>query len=99
MIPSVEKETQVASCLDMSQEKAHRQIVGLLGYDDLNVVPTGPCRDYLTTLVLIAKGYNFGGITFDEAVDKIHCTNWSDTDRDTEERKTILESGKFYRFN
>lgn len=98
MIPSPEKQKQIPSCSNMSQNKALNQIKELLGYDDLDIVPTGPGRDYLTTLVLVARGYNFGGITFEEATEKISGTDWNKTDRETEERKKILEAGKFYRF-
>lgn len=98
MISSPEKQKQISSCSNMSQNKALDQIRELLGYDNLDIVPTGPGRDYLTTLVLVARGYNFGGITFEEATEKIRGTDWNRMDKETEERKKILEAGKFYRF-
>jgi hypothetical protein len=83
----------------VSSEKALNQITELLGYDDLNKVPTGPGRDYLTTLVLIARGYDFGGMTFEEAHEKIHNIDWHNTDEETLRLKAILEIGRFERFD
>lgn len=98
MIPSTEEIIQKPSCSNMSSEKAREQLTELLGFDDLEKVPTGPGRDYLTTLVLIAKGYDFGEITFEEAHEKIHNIDWHNTDEETKKLKAVLETGRFERF-
>ena len=98
MNPSIKETGQIPLCSNMSSEKAREQLTELLGFDDLEKVPTGPGRDYLTTLVLIAKGYDFGGITFEEAHDKLHNTDWRNTDEETMKLKRVLETGRFERF-
>jgi hypothetical protein len=92
------KEALIISCLDMSPPEALQHLIEL-GFEDIDKVPTGPGRDYLTTLVLIAKNYDFGGVTFDEARLELHYTNWRKEDAETEEKKRILETGRFERFS
>lgn len=70
---------QVQSCSDMSRERASRIIKGL-GYKSLGEVPVGAGNDYLNTLLLIVRGYSFGGVSFDQAMRMIHDENWKARD-------------------
>ncbi|MCX6704847.1 MAG: hypothetical protein NT162_00715 [Candidatus Woesebacteria bacterium] len=98
MNPSPDKLAETPSCTDVSPQNALERIKDM-GFKDLNKVPTGPGRDFLSTLVLIAKGYNFGGATFNEARLELHNTDWHNNDNKTEEkRKILIETGRFERF-
>ena len=79
----------------MSSGEALRRLRGL-GYKDLEKVPVGAGNDYLNTLVLIAKDYNFGGITFDEAMRNIHDSNWEKRDAETKKRRELLGTANLF---
>ena len=93
--PDIKKETP--SCSNMSQNQAVEKLKEL-GYEDVDSVPTSPTgRHFFATLVLIAKGYDFGGITFQEAQAKLHYTDWRSGDATTSEMIEILKTGDFRR--
>ena len=80
---------QITPCSDMSSEEALRHLRGL-GYKNMDEVPIGAGNDYLNTLVLIAHGYDFGGITFDSAFRRVHDENWEVRDRLNQQKRVWI---------